>query len=125
MTDQTERVRAVIDRWAQAIRDKDLPVILDAHPDDIVMFDVPPPLQSRGMDEYKATWDLFYQYSQGGPGSFELVDLTIHAGKDVAFAHALLKIGGPEPVCRLTLGLVQRDGQWLIQHEHHSTPTSE
>jgi len=32
------------------------------HEQDIVMFDVPPPLQSRGMGEYKETWDLFFKY---------------------------------------------------------------
>lgn len=125
MGEQSDAVRAVIERWAQAVRDRDYPVILDAHPDDLVMFDVPPPMVSRGMDEYRATWDLFFQYSQGGPGSFELVDLTIFAGEEVAFAYALLKIGTPEPICRLTLGLVRRDKQWIIQHEHHSMPTAE
>jgi ketosteroid isomerase-like protein len=125
MSDQNDAVRTTVERWAQGIRNKDYAVILDAHPDDLVMFDVPPPIESRGMDQYRATWDLFFEYSSGGPGSFELVDLTIHAGAEVAFAHALLKIGSPEPVCRLTLGLVRRDGEWLIQHEHHSAPTTE
>jgi ketosteroid isomerase-like protein len=38
------------------------PGILAYHEQNIVMFDVPPPLQSKGMREYKKTWDLFFKY---------------------------------------------------------------
>jgi ketosteroid isomerase-like protein len=42
--------------------------VLANHTDDIVMFDVPMPLQSKGMKEYKETWELFFDHSPGGPG---------------------------------------------------------
>jgi ketosteroid isomerase-like protein len=97
--------------------------ILANHTNDIVMFDVPVPLQSVGIEEYKKTWDLFLQYSAGGVGSFELDDLKIIAGDTVAFCHALLRIGGKsQPECRLTVGLQKINGKWLISHEHHSSP---
>jgi ketosteroid isomerase-like protein len=38
----------------------------------------------------------------------------------VAFAHAILKVG--DSSARLTIGLRNEDGQWLIAHEHHSYP---
>jgi hypothetical protein len=56
------QIRAVIEAWADAVRRHDLSAILAHHDEDIVMFDVPPPLQSRGIDEYKKTWDLFFRY---------------------------------------------------------------
>ena len=30
------------------------------HDPDILMFDVPPPFLSRGLDAYMATWDMFF-----------------------------------------------------------------
>ena len=52
------QIKALIEAWADAVRRHDLSGILAHHDQDIVMFDVPPPLQSRGLDEYKKTWDL-------------------------------------------------------------------
>jgi ketosteroid isomerase-like protein len=31
------------------------------HTDDIVMFDVPMPLESGGVEEYRKTWELFFR----------------------------------------------------------------
>ncbi len=119
-----KQIRILIENWAKAIRDGKIDGILARHTKDVVMFDVPPPLQSKGIEAYKKTWDLFFQYSSGGEGSFELVDLDITAGDIVAFCHALLIIGGAKkPQCRLTIGLRKVRGEWLIAHEHHSAPS--
>ena len=56
------QIKAVIEAWADAVRRHDLSGILAHHEQDIVMFDVAPPLQSRGVVEYKKTWDLFFRY---------------------------------------------------------------
>ena len=37
-------IKALIEAWADAVRRHDLPAILAHHDNDIVMFDVPPPL---------------------------------------------------------------------------------
>jgi ketosteroid isomerase-like protein len=97
--------------------------VLAHHTDDVVMFDLPPPLQSKGMVAYKKAWDLFFDYCPGGEGSFDLVELKITAGDTIAFFHALLRIGGEKkPQCRLTIGLRKVRGNWLIAHEHHLAP---
>ena len=48
------------------------------------------------------------------------------AGVDVAFAFASMRCEGPGSEgksealdFRLTMGLIQVDGRWLIAHEHH------
>lgn len=47
--------------------------VLANHCRDVAVFDVPLPLQKKGMAAYKATWKLlFFPYSKGGPGSFEV-----------------------------------------------------
>ena len=118
-----ERIRELVERWAEAVREKDMDGALAGHTNDIVMFDVPMPLLVKGIDEYKKTWELFFENSFAGPGSFEVTELQITTGETVAFAHGLLDIGGSqEPVGRLTLGLTKVRGEWLIAHEHHSYP---
>ena len=103
------------------------------HDEDIAMFDVPPPLQSRGLAEYKKTWDLFFAYHQPGQ-AFDVEELQMCVGDTVAFAVAIMRCGSatvsgpPAPggfQFRLTIGLCKVDGAWRIQHEHHSVPATD
>jgi uncharacterized protein (TIGR02246 family) len=121
-------VRALIEDWARAVRAKDYPGILAHHAPDVVMFDVPPPFESRGMAAYKETWDLFFSV-QPDPVAFDIQRIDVIAGADVAFACALMRCaesgnGGARVDLdfRLTMGLRKIDGQWTIVHEHHSVP---
>jgi uncharacterized protein (TIGR02246 family) len=117
-------VRAVVEAWARAIRNEDMAGVLARHADAIVMFDVPAPLQNRGLDAYRQAWELFF--AAQGKGAFNLGELVIVAGDDVAFCHSIVTCGGLEPASqfpvRLTLGLRKIDGAWTVTHEHHSVP---
>jgi uncharacterized protein (TIGR02246 family) len=120
-------IRELITRWADAVHTGDLDAVLADHDQDIVMFDVPPPYDGvRGMAAYRDTWPPFFEWQRQG-ASFEIVELNVTAGDDVAFAHALLRCGmpaeleaNPENRLRLTVGLRKRDGRWAVTHEHHS-----
>jgi uncharacterized protein (TIGR02246 family) len=114
-----EDVRAVIEQWAQAVRNQDLEGVLAHHTEDVRMFDVPAPPQARGLAAYRAAWELFFQYSTEDL-TFELTELEVEAGDRVAFGHALLMLMG-SPI-RLTVGLRKVGDAWLISHEHHSVP---
>lgn len=114
------QIRALVEKWASAVRAKDMDGVLVNHTDDIVMFDVPMPLQSKGMKEYKKTWELFFDHSPGGPGSFDVTELRIIASESVAYCHALVKVFNSK--VRVTIGLRKERRQWLIAHEHHSYP---
>jgi ketosteroid isomerase-like protein len=127
------QIKALIEAWADAVRRHDLPSILAHHDQDIVMFDVPPPLQSRGLDEYRKTWDLFFGYHEPSQ-AFDIEELAITAGEDVAFAVAIMRCGsstvsGPPKeggfLFRLTVGLRKIDDDWRIAHEHHSVPATD
>jgi ketosteroid isomerase-like protein len=121
-------IRTLIESWADAVRRHDLPAILAHHEQDIVMFDLPPPLQCKGMEEYKKTWDLFFKYHKPSQ-AFDIEELTVTAGEDVAFAFAIMRCGaGPIPggfPFRLTVGLRKIDGDWRVMHEHHSLPAED
>jgi uncharacterized protein (TIGR02246 family) len=128
-TDDEQQIRGLIERWAEAVHAGDLGAVLADHGPDIVMFDVPPPKEGvRGIDAYEQTWPPFFEWQRKG-ASFELVELAVTAGADVAFAHALLRCGTPEELAedpdnrlRLTIGLRKDGGRWLVTHEHHSFP---
>ncbi|SDE97893.1 Ketosteroid isomerase homolog [Bradyrhizobium brasilense] len=124
-TAETE-IRTLIDAWTDAVRRQDYPGIFAHHDPDIVMFDVPPPLQSRGLDEYRKTWDLFFRYHRPSY-AFDIEEITITAGDDVAFAVAVMRCGPPDATFqfRLTIGLRKVAGEWRVIHEHHSVPATE
>ena len=120
-------IRKLITDWAAAVHAGDLDSVLADHDSDIVMFDVPPPYRGvRGMDEYRDSWPPFFEFQRQG-ASFDIEELDVTAGEDVAFAWALLRCGKPEEFeanpdnrLRLTIGLRKRDGRWVVTHEHHS-----
>ena len=121
-------VRAVVETWIAAIKRRDIAAILQNHAPDIIMFDVPPPFQSRGIDAYRKTWDLFFSCTKD-PVRFDPTELNITAGADVTFVVATMECttpgpdGQPEPLdFRLTMGLRKIGGRWKIVHEHHSVP---
>jgi uncharacterized protein (TIGR02246 family) len=125
-------IRTLIERWAKAVHSGDMDGVLANHADDIVMFDVPPPANGvRGIAAYRATWPPFFKWQEQG-AAFEIVELQVTAGQDVAFAHALLRCGTPDELrkdpanrLRLTIGLRKEDGRWVVAHEHHSFPSKD
>ena len=127
MPDDETRIRELVERWATAVHEGDLDTVLADHAQDVVMFDVPPPHDGiRGIDAYRETWPPFFEWQSQG-ASFEITELTVTAGSDVAFAHALLRCGTadefakePDRRLRLTVGLRKRDDRWIVTHEHHS-----
>ena len=121
-------IRALIERWAKAVREENRAAIRADHDAAILMFDVPPPLVSRGLDEYMATWETFFSGVEK-PVTFTFRDIRITCGQEVAFATALGRCvnitphGQREPLeFRLTMGLRKINGHWRIFHEHHSLP---
>src|SRR5918995_785605 len=111
MSDEAE-IRALIERWAEAVHTGDMDGVLAGHADDIVMFDVPPPEAGvRGIQAYRETWPPFFEWQRQG-AAFEFVSLKFAAGRAFAFAPALGRGGAAEefkqdPANRLwlTIGL--------------------
>jgi uncharacterized protein (TIGR02246 family) len=120
----------LIERWAQAVREQDRAAIRVDHDPGMVMFDVPSPLVSRGLDAYMATWEIFFSWAEK-PVAFDFRHVQVTCGANVAFAIAIGSCvgvdtdGKREPLeFRLTLGLRRIDGRWRVMHEHHSLPAT-
>src|SRR5258707_8741664 len=106
-------IRTLIDRWARAVREENRAAIRADHDPGILMFDVPPPFLSRGLDAYMATWETFFSSSEK-PVAFAFDDVQVTCGLDVAFATAVGRCvnidanGKREPLeFRLTMGLAK------------------
>jgi uncharacterized protein (TIGR02246 family) len=123
-------IRELIAQWAKAVRDEDLEGIRANHAPNILMFDVPPPFLSRGLDAYMATWKMFYP-CQARPIAFDFEEMEVTAGSDVAFATAIGHCGYIEHgkrtdlKFRLTMGFRKQGDRWQIVHEHHCLPATD
>jgi ketosteroid isomerase-like protein len=125
-----KQVGELVENWAKAVRDRNMEAVLSHHDDNIVMYDVPEPFQSKGIEAYKKTWDLFYSWARD-TGVFDILELNVVAGQDVAFCYATMRCAGVNKWeqkeilnFRLTIGLKKINQQWIILHEHHSVPAT-
>ena len=99
------QIRELVDDWARAIRAKHVAGVMAHYAADSVTFDLAPPLISTGADAkglqaWFATWE--------GPLGYEMRDLKITAGDDVAFCHGLNRLSG---TIRILPG--SHDDPWL------------
>jgi ketosteroid isomerase-like protein len=53
-------ITQLLDDWSAAVRAHDLDGASRDRSPDIVMFDVPEPLQARAIDAYRDTWILYF-----------------------------------------------------------------
>jgi ketosteroid isomerase-like protein len=133
MTIQKENetlVRDLIENWAMAVRQKNVDGILAFHSEDFIMYDVPEPFQSVGLEAYRKTWDMFFKYTK--PGVFDIHELHVIAADDVAFAFGRMQCSDKTdredyfPLdFRITIGLKKIKDNWMILHEHHSIPAAQ
>jgi ketosteroid isomerase-like protein len=121
-------IRAEIDAIAQAVQLKDVHEMLMHCAPDIVTFDMLPPLKHEGAHAIRRDWASALAPIEG-PVEYEVRDLDIVVGGDVAFAHSLNRFGGIGrdgrrivSWLRSTLGFRRIEGRWKLVHEHVSVP---
>ncbi|MBC7893182.1 MAG: nuclear transport factor 2 family protein [Sphingobacteriaceae bacterium] len=129
MTSETQ-IRELLHRWATATRDGDDEAVLSNHASDVLIVDVLAPLQYQGAEAYRKSWEE-WQPSSEGESLFELPDLAITAGEEVAFCSCLIQCGGTSPTgkktrdwVRATFCLTKPDGKWMVRHQPISMPVS-
>ena len=127
-TDEEAQIRALIDDWARAARAKDVDAIFAHYAPDIVAFDGIGQLRFKGGDAYRKHWEACMAMC-AGPMIFEVHDLDITAGDDLAFGHYLSRCGGTGPDgkeqagwFRVTVCCRKTNGRWKVAHEHFSAP---
>ena len=126
-TDEAD-IRHRIDRLVEALRAMDLEGVMSLYAPDIVSFDIVPPLRHVGAKAKEKNWmDAFAMYRR--PLGYEIRDLTLTLGDDVAFGHSLNRISGTlkngnrtDFWLRSTTCFRKIDGNWLITHDQVSVP---
>jgi ketosteroid isomerase-like protein len=127
--DETQIRQMMADQQA-AMRARDAAHLVSRYVHETVKFDLSPPLQHAGPSIRDA--DRLRSWFAGfdGPIDYEIRDLAVTAGQDVAFCHSLNRLattprGAPQGFSlwfRATVCLQTIAGAWRITHEHNSTP---
>jgi uncharacterized protein (TIGR02246 family) len=126
--DETE-IRALIDDLTRALRAKDPARALSHYAPEKVQFLLAPPLQFAGQNaiDSKSLSEWFSSFQ--GPLQYDISELSVTAGEDVAFCHSLNRLGGTkidgEKVdlwMRWTGCFRKLNGSWKITHDHESVP---
>ena len=121
-------IKRVIEGCVEAFRAKDLDGVMSIYAPEIVTFDVVPPLQYVGVDAMRKRWEeAFSKFS--GPVGYEIADLSITVGQDMAFTHSFNRASATLPTgqqvgtwVRWTACWRKIGGQWLLVHDQVSVP---
>lgn len=121
-------IRRRIERAVEAIRAMDLEALMPIYSADIVSFDIEPPLQHLGAEAKRKNWTkVFTMYQR--PLGYEVRDLAITAGNDVAFVRTLARLSGTLKSgqsagywVRWTTGWRKVEDDWRIVHDQISVP---
>lgn len=122
------QIRSLIEDRVKAIRNKDIDALVRNFSPDVVSFDVVNPLLSTGIESIRNRLEQWFS-SFLGPIGFEMRDLIILAGDEVAFCHGLSGVDGTRVDggklrmwYRTTICYRKTGGRWMIAHEHDSVP---
>jgi len=118
-----------IDTLVEAIRNKNLDQLMSHYAADVVVYDVKPPLDMRGIAAYRKSFEKWFA-SMAGRINYEMLDLHVSANDTHAFCHCLSHVTGARTGggrsdywVRVTSGWRKEDGEWRVTHEHVSMPT--
>jgi ketosteroid isomerase-like protein len=93
-------IQALIERWSKAVREGNRAGIRADHDSEMLMFDVPPPFLSRGLDAYMVTWERFLSWSEK-PVAFDFHDVK---SRPVKTWPSLRRQGGAPALTRTASG---------------------
>ena len=126
-TDEAQ-IRSLIDDRVKAIREKEVGALMSNHAPDVLIFDALNPLQYAGSERVRERAEQWLSWYQG-PISYEIRDLSIATGDEVAFCPYLYRVSGTmtngrevDMWVRSTIGLRKIEGKWMVTHEHTSVP---
>ena len=126
--DDEAKIRQQIDTIIEGTRARDLDGLKRVYAAGVVSFDVEPPLQHVGVEAKMRNWANVFTIFQDA--TYEVRDLTIATGDDVAFGHGFGRLSGTLKNGTATAGMWVRatfcfqkvDGNWLIAHDQVSVP---
>ena len=126
--EEEAKIRQQVDKIVEGIRAKDLEGLRHLYATDVVSFDVEPPLQHVGVEAKLENWAHVFTFFESV--TYEVRDLMVTVGEDVAFGHAFARLSGTLRDGMATSGMWVRvtycfrkvAGSWLIVHDQISVP---
>lgn len=112
------------------MRAKDAERLVARYAPDVVVFDMAPPLRHPASEVLDVSRVEGWLSTFDGPIDYEIRDLDVTVGGDVAFCHSLNRLSAVpngstdrfDLWFRSTTCLRKVGGRWLVAHEHESTP---
>ena len=124
-TTNTAEIEAVLQQLAKAHADHDADAIAESYAPDAVIYDLAPPLGSRGMHrDSVAAWLAGWE----GPIVIDTRDVNLAVDGDLAFVSAFTRMRGrqggedQDMWYRSTMCFRKTDGRWHIFCDHTSVP---
>ncbi len=129
MNEETTIQQLIADR-ARAMREGDAAHLVAGYAADAIVFSLAPPLRQAASNNSDVAGLQAWFDGHGGRVGYDVTDLDITIGADLALCTSLNRMGAPDDTpgekftmwFRSTLALRRVDQQWLIVHEHTSTP---
>ncbi len=126
--DGDEELRQLVAERVAAVQAKNPRPLAARQTEDVVVFDVLPPLHSRGSAAVEEKTKAWFDAYAGNIG-YDVRDLHVSADGDVGFCSFLYHVSGTLAAggevsmwVRATLGCRRVNGRWLITHDHESVP---
>jgi uncharacterized protein (TIGR02246 family) len=123
-------ITALYEQFGVAFAHKDLTGIMSFYVpgDSLFVFDVGPPREHRGWNDYREDWRKLFAGFKDNP-TFKIIEFGMTIDGDVAYTHSVQRVsanmGGKTRttvVVRVTDVLRKINGKWLIVEEHVSIP---
>ena len=128
MASTQSEVRALLDGRSEAFRLKDIDRVMSLYADDIVYFDLVPPLRYTGSAALRGRFSDWFERWETAIGQ-ELREVNIVTSGDIAAAHMLIRTSGTLKTgqqvgywVRTSNICWRADRNWVITHEHVSLP---
>jgi ketosteroid isomerase-like protein len=81
-------IKRVIEGGVEAVCARDIDGVMSIYAPKVVSFDIVPPLRYVGADAFRKVWEEVF-FVCPGPIDYEIHDLNITVGDDVAFTYSL------------------------------------
>ncbi len=129
--DQEYELRQKIEAYWKAVRAGELEKIISFYTDDVIAFDMMPPLKFDNLKRYKeAAWKQCFTDAFRFPIVYDYKEDRFHIFGDSALMYGevhmigTFKEGGAKTESRLrnTTFFKKLNGEWKIIHEHNSVP---
>ena len=123
-----QQLRDLVRERVAAVRAKDPDPLARRHAENVVTFDVLPPLMSRGAEPIVGKTQQWFD-GYASDIHYDVEELDVVADEDLGFCSFVYNVRGTlttgaevDMWVRATLCCQRIDGEWRIMHDHESVP---